>query len=105
MRQTIRWMWIGLLVVLVFLTACGSTAEESGDGKQAGVMPDDVPCEVFYRPAAGAPFEESMLTLSTDGSQGSLSCEDMGVVATVLSDAGEGISLAIVVTDLASGAE
>jgi hypothetical protein len=104
MRKMNRWIWIVLLIVLVILTACGTTAEES-NGNQAGTMPDDVSCEVFYRPAAGAPFEESMLTLSTAGDQGSLTFEDMGFEATFLSDAGEGKSLSIVVTDLVAGDE
>ena len=104
MRQTRRWIWIGLLVTLVFLTACSSPAEE-GRGDQVGTMPDTVSCEVFYRPAAGAPFEESKLTLSTAGARELLTFEDMGFEATFLSDAGEGKSLSIVVTDLGAGAE
>ena len=104
MQQMTRWGWIGLLVTLVSLAACGSPAEEGGDD-QAGTIPDNVSCEVFYRPAASAAFDESTLTLSTAGAQESLTFEDMGFEATFLSDAGEGKSLAIAVTDLAAGAE
>jgi len=102
------WIWIGLLAGLVTLVACSTPAEEGG-GDQAGSIPDNITCEVFYRPAAGASFDESTLTLSTAGDQSanraSAEFDDMRFEATFLSDAGEGKSLSVAVTDPSTGAE
>jgi hypothetical protein len=98
------WTWIGLLTILITLAACGSPTSPRGSGED-GEMPDTVSCEVYYRPAAGAALEGTNLALSTAGDQGSLEFEDMGFEATFLSDAGEGQSLSIVVTDSTAGAE
>ena len=104
MRSTMHWIWILQLVTLVSLAACGLAADESNGGP-AGTIPDNVSCEVFYRPTAGAPFEESTLSLATDGDQGASDFDDIRFQATLLSDVGEGKSLSIAVTDLAAGAE
>jgi hypothetical protein len=108
MRHTQRWIWIGLLAALITLVACGSAAEENNSG-EAGTIPDEISCQAFYRPSAGAPFNEATLTPSTAAGQGASTAtaafEDMSVDATFLSDAGEGKSLSVVVTDLTSGAE
>lgn len=104
MRLMKGWIWIGLLALLVTATACGSTAEEAGSG-QTGTIPDSVSCEVFYRPAPGASFADSTLTLSTAGDRQSLAFEDMAFAATLVSDVGEGQSLSIVVSDSKTGAE
>lgn len=102
------WFWIGLLISLVSLVACQTTAEES-NGDQAGTIPDEVSCEAFYRPSPGESFEESTLTLSTVPEQGSVTAsaefDDMRAEATFISDAGEGKSLSIVIVDLTTGAE
>ena len=47
----------------------------------------------------------SILTLSTAGDQGSQAFDDMAFGATFVSDAGEGQSLSIVVSDSDTGAE
>jgi hypothetical protein len=103
MQRTKYWIWIGLLATVITLAACGSPDEQPGD--QAGTIPDSVTCEVFYRPSPGAPFAESTLTLSTAGAQESLTFENMRFGATFLSDAGEGQSLSIVVSDSNTGDE
>jgi hypothetical protein len=95
--------WIGLFVVLFTLVACGSPAEEAGN--QAGTIPDSVSCEVYYRPAPSASLDGSAFSLSTAGDQQTLAFEDMTFAATTISDAGEGQSLSIVVTEAATGAE
>ena len=103
-----RWIWIGSVATLIILAACGSPAEE-GDGGQDGIIPKEITCEVFYRPSPGASSQESTLALSTAGDQGSTQAsaefDDMRSEATFLSDAGEGKSLSIVITDLVTGAE
>ena len=108
MRQTKHWIWIGLLAALFPLAACSSTAGQ-GDADKAGTIPEDITCEVFYRPAPGASFDESTLTLSTAGDQSankaSAEFDDMRVETTFISDVGEGQSLSIAVTDLTTGAE
>jgi hypothetical protein len=103
MRQVRARLWFGLVFAALILTACDAPAGENGG--QAGSIPDLVVCEVFYRPAAGASFDDEVLTLSTAGDQGTLAFDDMAFGATFLSDAGEGQSLSIVVTDSASGNE
>jgi len=103
MKQVRHYSWIGLVVALLMLTACGSPAGEAGN--QPGTIPDSVSCEVFYRPSPGASFEGSILTLSTAGDQETLAFEDMTFAATFLSDAGEGQSLSIVVSDSVTGSE
>jgi len=101
------WTWIGLLATVLALVACGPPAEQIGD--QGGVIPDTISCQVNYRADAGQPFRESVLTLSTVPEQSantaSAEFDDMGFEATFLSDAGEGKSLSITVTDLTAGAE
>lgn len=104
MRGKRHWIGIGLLATLIALVACGTPAENDSD-VQAGTIPETIICELFYRPSPGAPFEETALTLSTAGDQGSQAFEDMTFVATFLSDAGEGQSLSIVVSDSNTGAE
>lgn len=101
MRQIV--LWISLSFGLIVLIGCGSAAEETGD--QSGTVPDTVICEVFYRPAPGASFEESILTLSTAGDQQSAAFEEMVFAATTLADVGEGQSLSILVSDVGSGGE
>lgn len=107
MPQRKVWTWIGLLATVVVLVACGPPAEEIGD--QAGTIPDEITCEVYYRADPGQPFQDSILTLSTTPEQGANTAaagfDDMGFEATFVSDAGEGKSMSIVVTDLATGAE
>jgi len=104
MRYDNLWFWLGLLTILVGLVACGTTAGEGGNGEERGI-PDTISCEVYYRPAAGASLDGTNLALSTAGDQGSLEFDDMAFEAVFLSDAGEGQSLSIVVTDTTAGAE
>lgn len=100
-----RWVWIGLLAALLLvLAACGASAGED-NGDEAGTIPDTVSCALFYRPAAGVSFEESTLSLATNGDQGASDFDDIRFEATLISDVGEGKSLSIAVTDLAAGAE
>ncbi len=105
MQQGIHRAWIGLLVVLLTLVACGSPSGESASGGGAGELPDTVSCEVYYRPAAGTPLEGTKLTLSTAGDRKMLDFDDLRFEATLLSDAGEGQSLSIAVSDLVAEAE
>ena len=102
-RQMRLWVGIGLLIAVVALVACGSATEESSN--QAGTIPESVSCEVFYRPSPGASFDESIVALSTDGDQETLTFEDLAFAGTTLSDAGEGQSLSILVSDATTGAE
>jgi hypothetical protein len=106
MRQLM--FWIGLLLVIMAMTACGTTAEESTNN-QGGTIPDTISCEVYYRADLGQSFRDSILSLSTvpEQSANTASAEfnDMGFEATFLSDAGEGKSLSVVVTDLTAGIE
>lgn len=103
-----RWIWIGLLAALIILVACSSPAEEADDD-QAGTIPDEITCEASYRPSPGASFQDSQLSLPTVSEQGSVTAsaefDDMRIEATFLSDAGEGKSLSIVVTDPNTDAE
>jgi hypothetical protein len=101
----ILWTWIGLLAALFTLAACGSTAGDRASGGEVGELPDTVSCEVYYRTAAGMPLEGTTLTLSTAGDREMLDFDDLRFEATLLSDAGEGQSLAIVVTNAIGGSE
>ena len=108
MRQMKHWIWTGVLAAVITLVACSSPAEE-GDGDQTGTIPDNITCEVFYRPSPGASFQESTLSLPTAGEQSanraSAEFEDMRIEAAFISDVGEGKSLSIAVTDHNTGAE
>lgn len=97
------WLWVGSLIILVAMTGCGTSADETGG--QAEGIPASITCEVYYRPAASASLDGSTFSLSTAGDQESLTFEDMAFVATSISDAGEGQSLSIVVSDTSTGAE
>lgn len=101
-----HWPMVSLVVtlLLVLVTACGSPAEElSDDG--SGHVPESISCEVFYRASAGGSLEGSSLTLSTNGDRQSLTFDDMRFEVVFLSDAGEGQSLSISVTDLHTNSE
>lgn len=93
------WVWVGLLIILVALAGCSTSAG------QAGSIPDTISCEVYYRLAPGTSLDGSSFDLSTAGDQETLAFEDMAFAATSISDVGEGQSLSIVVTDATSGAE
>jgi hypothetical protein len=97
------WLWVGSLIILVAMTGCGTPAEETGG--QAEGIPAFITCEVYYRPAPSASLDGSTFSLSTAGDQETLSFETMTFAATTISDAGEGQSLSIVVTETTSGAE
>jgi hypothetical protein len=100
-----RWTWIGLLAALITLAACGSPAGDGAGSGGVGELPDTVFCEVYYRPAAGTPLGGTTLTLSTAGDREMLDFDDLRFEATLLSDAGEGQSLSIAVTDRIAEAE
>jgi hypothetical protein len=96
---------VSLLVILLSLSACGSAADEAPETGPVGTVPEDITCEVYYRPTAGQGLEGSTVTLSTDGDRVSLDFDNMRFEAVFLSDVGEGKSLAIATGDLDSGEE
>jgi hypothetical protein len=105
MLQKNHWPTFGFVaLLLVLVTACGSVAEETA-GSQQGNVPESISCEVFYRSLAGGSMEGSTVTLSTNGDRQSLTFDDLGFEAVFLSDAGEGQSLSISITDLHANSE
>lgn len=89
-----------LILMLLFLLP-GCSPAGSGD-----VVLGDINCHVFYRPSAGESLAESpVLILSADGESDSIPFEELEFHAQYLSDAFEGQSLSIVVTDLGTQRE
>jgi hypothetical protein len=82
-----------ILILLFLLSGCSS----AGSGN---AVLGDINCHVSYRPSAGESLVESpLLTLSADGDSESIPFEALEFRAQFLSDAFEGQSLSIVVTD------
>jgi hypothetical protein len=100
------WLWTGCLVGLALLATACRTTNRPDTGSRAGSVPEQISCEVYYSPAPGQAADGTTLNLSTGSSDRQvLDFKDLRFEASLVVDLGEGLSLALAVSDLATGNE
>jgi hypothetical protein len=98
-----RTRWTILFFIFSLLVAGCSTSSQGGANETVEFA--GIKCSVYYRPTAGQPLGENIVTFTEHGDQESIELEDMTFNAQYFTDQYEGTSLSMSVTNLVDGSE